>query len=158
MGVNRRSRRLLLTTNTELKAIAAPAISGVEQAQRRQRQGRHVVGERPEQIALDRAQGGPRQTDRVRGGPQVTAHQRQVRGLDRDVGAGAHGQTQVGLGERGRVVDTVADHRHHPTLVLQVLDHVDLVGGQHLGDHLVDPDLVGDALCGAVVGPGEQHG
>ena len=27
-GVNRRSRRLLLTTNTELNAIAAPAISG----------------------------------------------------------------------------------------------------------------------------------
>src|SRR6185295_15295047 len=27
-GVNRRSRRLLLTTNTELKAIAAPAIIG----------------------------------------------------------------------------------------------------------------------------------
>lgn len=28
-GVNRRSRRLLLTTNAELKAIAAPAISGL---------------------------------------------------------------------------------------------------------------------------------
>ena len=28
-GVNRRSRRLLLTTKTELKAIAAPAISGL---------------------------------------------------------------------------------------------------------------------------------
>ena len=29
VGVNRRSRRLLLTTNTELKAMAAPAISGL---------------------------------------------------------------------------------------------------------------------------------
>lgn len=28
-GVNRRSRRLLVTTNTELKAIAAPAIRGL---------------------------------------------------------------------------------------------------------------------------------
>ncbi|STZ44346.1 cupin [Mycolicibacterium gilvum] len=29
VGVNRRSRKLLLTTNTELKAIAAPAINGL---------------------------------------------------------------------------------------------------------------------------------
>ena len=72
-----------------------------------------------------------REPDRVGGDPQVAAHQRQVAGLDRDVGAGAHRQAEVGLRERGGVVDAVADHRDDPALVLQPLDDVDLVGGQH---------------------------
>ena len=76
---------------------------------------------------------------------QVAAHQREVAGLDGDVGAGAHGEAEVGLGERGGVVHAVADHGHDPALGLQPADHVDLVGGQHLGDHLVDADLGGDA-------------
>ncbi len=46
-------------------------------------------------------------------------HQGQVAGLDRHVGAGAHGQAEVGLGERGGVVDAVADHGHDPALGLQ---------------------------------------
>ena len=64
-------------------------------------------------------------------------------GLDGDVGAGAHGEAEVGLGERGGVVDPVADHGHDPTLVLQAADDGDLVLGQHLGDHVVDADLGG---------------
>ena len=73
--------------------------------------------------------------------------EREVGGLDRDVGAGADRQAEVGLGERGRVVDAVADHRDGAALALQALDHVGLVGGHDLGDHLVDPDLLGDALA-----------
>ena len=53
------------------------------------------------------------------GGAQVAGDQRQVGGLDRDVGAGADRQAEVGLGERGRVVDAVADHRHDAALGLQ---------------------------------------
>ena len=66
-------------------------------------------------------------------------------GLDRDVGAGAHGQPEVGGGQRGGVVDAVADHRDACALGLQPLDDGDLVGGQHLGDDVVvgDPDLAG---------------
>ena len=41
--------------------------------------------------------------------------------------------------------------------VLQPLDHVDLVGGQHAGDHLVDADLGGDRAGGPLVVAGEQH-
>ncbi len=73
----------------------------VEQAERRQRQRGHVVGEGPEQIALDGGQGAPGQPDGVGGRAQVTADQGQVGGLDGGVGAGAHGQAQVGLGQRG---------------------------------------------------------
>jgi hypothetical protein len=51
--------------------------------------------------------------DRDRSGDveRVGAHQDDVRGLDRDVGARANGDPDVGLGERWRVVDAVADHR-----------------------------------------------
>ena len=50
-------------------------------------------------------------------------------GLDGDVGAGADRQAEVGLGERGRVVDAVADHRDDAALGLQPADDVDLVAG-----------------------------
>ena len=53
-----------------------------------------------------------------------------------DVGAGAHGQAEVGLRQRGGVVDAVADHGDRPALGLQPADDVDLVLRQHLGDHL----------------------
>ena len=66
------------------------------------------------------AQGAAGQPDRVDGGGQVAAYQGQVGGLDRHVGAGAHRQPQVGLGQRGRVVHPVADHRDHPALGLQL--------------------------------------
>ena len=104
---------------------------------RRRMQGGHVVGERPEQVALDGAQGGAGEPDGVGGGPQVAADQGEVGGLDGDVGAGAHGQAEVGLGERGGVVDAVADHGDDGALVLEALDDVDLVGGQHLGDDVL---------------------
>ena len=83
--------------------------------------------------------------------------QGQVGGLDRDVGAGSHRQPEIGLGERGGVVDPVADHRHDLALALQSLDLVHLFGGQHLGDHLVDADLAGDRVRRAAVVAGEQH-
>ena len=85
------------------------------------------------------------------------AHQGEVAGLDRHVGAGAHGQAEVGLGQRGGVVDAVADHGHDPALGLEPLDHVHLVRGQHLGDHLVDADLGGHGPGGPLVVAGQQH-
>ena len=74
---------------------------------------------------------------------EIAAHQREVAGLDRNVGAGAHGDAEVGLGERGRVVDAVADHGDDATLRLQPGDGGHLVGRQHIGDHIVVgyPDL-----------------
>ena len=67
-------------------------------------------------------------------------------GLDRHVGAGAHRQPEVGLRERGGVVDAVADHRDHAALGLQPAHDRDLVLREHVGDdvHLVDADLASD--------------
>ena len=45
------------------------------------------------------------EADRVDGGAQVARDEREVGRLDRDVGAGADREPEVGLGERGRVVD-----------------------------------------------------
>ena len=49
---------------------------------------------------------------RARDPAQVALHERDAGALDRDVGAGAHRDADVGLRERGRVVDAVARHRH----------------------------------------------
>ena len=91
-----------------------------------------------------------------RGGAQVAGDQREVGGLDGDVGAGADREAEVGLGERGRVVDAVADHRDDAAFALQAADHVRLVGGHDLGDDLVDADLGGDGASGRLVVAGQQ--
>ena len=60
-------------------------------------------------------------------------------------------------GEGGGVVDPVADHGDDPAVGLEATDDVDLVGRQHLGDDVVDADLVGDRPGGALVVAGQQH-
>ncbi len=54
--------------------------------------------------------------------PRVAADERDVRGLDRDVGAGADRHAEVRPGERRRVVDAVADHRDPAALGLEPRD------------------------------------
>ena len=120
----------------------------VQQAGDGERDRGDVVGEGPEEVALDRAQGPSREADRVGGGAQVAGDERQVGRLDRDVGAGADREAEVGLRERGRVVDAVADHRHDLARCLQALDLGDLVVRVDLGEHALDADLGGDPLGG----------
>src|SRR5699024_12242781 len=62
---------------------------GVEHAERGDGDRGRVVGERPEQVGLDRAEGLAGQADGIDGAAEVTSHQGDVAGLDRDVGAGA---------------------------------------------------------------------
>ena len=54
----------------------------------------------------------------------------------------------VGLGERRRVVDPVADHGHEPALGLQPLDLGRLLLRKHFGQHALDAGLAGDGLRG----------
>ena len=50
----------------------------------------------------------------------------------------AHRDAQVRLGQRGGVVDAVADHGDPLSGRLEPYDLGDLVLRQHVGDHLVD--------------------
>jgi hypothetical protein len=45
---------------------------------------------------------------------QIALEQGDAGAFDRDVGAGAHGDADIGGGKRGRVVDAVAGHRDDP--------------------------------------------
>ena len=67
------------------------------------------------------------------------------RRLDRDIRPGPDRETEVGLCERGRVVDAVADHRHDLARVLETSHRRRLLVGQDLGDDTVDADLGRDA-------------
>ena len=153
----RRSLSALATTETLEKRHREPGDERVEQARGGKRQGGDVVAERPAQVLLDRAQRRARQADGVGGGARIAGDQREVGGLDGHVGAGADGQPEVGLRERGGVVDAVADHRDDPPLGLQATHDVDLVRREHLGDDLVDADRGGHRVRGGGVVAGEQQ-
>ena len=119
---------------------------GVEQPGGRQRDRGDVVGKSPEQVLLDDLQRPTRHPDRVHGCQQVRTNERDVRGLDRHVRAGAHREAQslgASLGEGGGVVDAIADHGHVVPLSLELGDDVALVPGQDLGAHVLlrDADL-----------------
>jgi hypothetical protein len=71
-------------------------------------------------------------------------------------GAGADGDANVGLGESGRVVDAVANHRDLVPPFLQLLDHTRLVTGEDFSHDLVDAELRGDPLGGLAVVAGKH--
>ena len=60
--------------------------------------------------------------------------------LHRHVGAGAHGDADLRLGQGRGVVDAVAGHRHHAPLGLEPPDYFALLVGQHLGPDIVDAE------------------
>ncbi|KAI3481410.1 hypothetical protein L1887_56237 [Cichorium endivia] len=62
-------------------------------------------------------------------GGKVVVRQHHVRRQLGHVGAGTHGDTNVGLLERGRVVDAVAGHGDHEALALEQVDELRLVRG-----------------------------
>ncbi len=82
--------------------------------------------------------------------------ERDAGALHRDVGAGAHGDADIGRGERRRVVDAVAGHRDHPARVAQPLDDGAFPVRQHLGLDLVDAEPAGDGFGGRPVVAGEH--
>ena len=59
--------------------------------------------------------------------------------------------------QRRRIVDAVASHGHHATLVLQSLDGVGLVAGANLGQYLGDAQFLGDGLSRGAVVTGQHH-
>ena len=153
----RRSRRLLVTTNTEENAIAAPGDHRVEQPGRGQRQRRHVVGERPEQVALDGAEGA--RDSRI----ASAATRRSPRTRVRSPASIATSVPVPMARPRSAWASAAASLTPSPTMATvrpsacSRSTTADLVLGQHLGDHLVDADLGGDRPATACVVAGQQH-
>ena len=65
----------------------------------------------------------------------------------------AHGDSQVGLRQRGRVVDAVAHHGHALARRLAASStSATLLVGQHLGEHVLDAGLARDRFGGRAAG------
>ena len=103
-----------------------------------------VVDESEEQILPDVAHGRPAQVAGTEDAGEVAFYQGDAAALHGDVGAGAHGDAHVGLRERGRVVDAVAGHGDHSSLLLQLADHVQLPFRQDSSFEFVDAQLLRD--------------
>ena len=73
--------------------------------------------------------------DGVSSNAQVARDDREVRCFDRHVGAGSQCDAEVGLRQRRRVVDAVADHGDASALGLEPDDLSCFAFGQHVGDH-----------------------
>ena len=80
-----------------------------------------------------------------------------VPGLLGGLRAGVHGDADVGLGERGRVVGAVAGHGDEPPAGLLAADQRHLVLGRGFGEEVVDAGFVGDGRRGERVVAGDHH-
>ena len=88
--------------------------------------------------------------ERLRHGLDFRFQQNDVRRLARDVAGPAHGNAEIGLRERGRVVDAVAHKRHALALCLKFFYKFRLLLRPDLGKYIYafDADLSGDARGG----------
>ena len=145
-----------MTTNTLEKAIAAAANIGISPPKHRHWNQHDVVDESPEEVLVDRAQGGAAERDRPPDRGQVAADERDIAGFDGDIAAGADGEADIGLGQGGRVIDAIADHGHARAFRLQLGDRAGFVGWQDLGHDLRDADLAGDGGGGLLVVAGDE--
>src|ERR1700726_1158068 len=85
----------------------------------RDRDAYRVVDKSEEEILADVAHRRTTETQRTHDPAQVAAHQRHARTFHRDVRPGAHRDSDVGGGERRRVVDPITGHRDHASRLLE---------------------------------------
>ena len=145
--------------------MAAAASQGREQDveariehARGQRNAEQVVAHGPGQILAHDAQGGAGQAKRRGNGGGLGAQQQHIAGLLGQVGARAHGDAGVGLGQRGGVVDAVAHHGHAQAARLQGANAGQLAGRVEAGFNLGDAGLLRDGRGGGGRVAGEhQH-
>ena len=109
-------------------------------------------------LADNHATRSPRQCDDGRDGGEVVADYDRVAGLQGQIRSRtAHGGASVGGGQRGSVVDAVADHRDFRAAGLQLSHGGDLVVGQHPAAHVGDPYMDGEPVRGGLVVAGQHQ-
>ena len=83
---------------------------------------------------------------------EVVAHESNISRLNSCVGARrAHRNADVGGGQRGCVIYTIADHADTAEIGSEFPDVFDFLLGQKVTLHLVDARLFRDCVCGAGV-------
>jgi hypothetical protein len=110
----------------------------VKQAESRKRDRRQIVEKGPEQILPDRSERHTRQPQRLDDFQRAAFDENDIAGLDGDIGSRANGNAKIGLRERGRVIDAVADKRNTFLFILKMLNLMRLVLRKHFGKHLID--------------------
>src|SRR5438128_1993355 len=90
-----------------------------------------VVDEGEEQVLPDVAHRCLREPPRTNDANQIAFQEGDAGTLHRDVGAGPHGDADVGCGKRRGVVDAVPGHRDDPPGLLQLDDHGNLLIRKH---------------------------
>ncbi len=82
---------------------------------------------------------------------------RVTRALDRNVGSDAHGDADIGGGERRRVVHGVSRHGDDAAFLAQARDDLALVFRQDFRIDFRDAELAGDSVSRGLVVPGQHH-
>ncbi len=129
----------------------------LEQDARGQRDRDHVVARRPDEVLHHLAVGGAGHPHDHRDVARIGADQDDVGRLDRHVGARADGDAHVRLRQRGRVVDPVARHGDDQAALLDLLDLLGLLVGQHLGEVIVQIQLSRDPFGDGFGIAGDHH-
>jgi hypothetical protein len=135
-----------------------PGHDGAQEAERRERDAHYIIGERPEQALPDFGGGPAGDLDRIRHERRIATHQRDARDVHGHVGPGRHRHANIGGGQCGSVVDTVAHHRDRTAGLAQSENGGRLVGGQDLGQDRGDADRSCGGFRAASIVACEQHG
>ena len=125
---------------------------GIERAGGK-RDAEDVIADRPAEVLAHDAQRGTREAERGRNGFGLGAQQEHVAGFLREIGATAHGDSRIGLGESGGVIDAVADHGDAQAGLLQLANAGQLACRVEACFHLVDAGL----LCNGSGGGGRSR-
>ena len=100
----------------------------VQSARRGDPNADDIVGERPKHVLADRPYDDAGEANRPGQPLQIVRQQADVGGVAGEVGAATHRDAHIRGGQRRRIVDPVADHRHDARVV---------AGGRHLGDFVL---------------------
>ena len=101
-----------------------------------------VVDEGEEKILADVAHGGLAQLAGAEDSGEVSFDEGDAAAFHGDVGAGAHGDADVGLREGGGVVDAVAGHGDDSSLLLEFADDFEFTFGKDFGFEFGDAEFL----------------
>ena len=87
---------------------------------------------------------------------EVAFHQGDAGAFHCDIGAGAHGDSDVGGGEGGRVVDAIARHGDDVALLAELADALVFMLWLDAGFDVIEAKGSGDDLGAALVVAGEH--